>query len=115
MKILYGLKFWIKYRLHMCMEPGCRNRDTTPCFYPDNEDDKTDTFYCVKHAHKNGFCWNCGQFWGGVESFDFPFHRTDLCENCYEQEDWENDYEDDEEDESEYPDDWTGDWTYEDA
>lgn len=42
----------------------------------------TDTFdyYCAKHCFENGYCYGCGEFWEGSESFDFS--RNHLCSNC---------------------------------
>jgi hypothetical protein len=37
-------------------------------------------FYCWEHAHAAGFCYRCGEFWGGIESFDF--NQSHLCDNC---------------------------------
>lgn len=46
-------------------------------------------YYCIKHAKEEGFCWCCGGFWSGVESFDF--NNSPFCENCREDE-YEDDY-----------------------
>jgi len=43
--------------------------------YADTYDD-----YCADHCQKNGFCYGCGEFWAGSESFDFS--RNGLCSNC---------------------------------
>lgn len=45
---------------------------------PDVPDDIE--YVCGEHSHALGFCRSCGQFWGGVESFDF--RRSGLCDNC---------------------------------
>lgn len=92
-----------------CNEESC---DWTghPCWLPDNQTDEPDYYYCSRHAHHNGFCWSCGQFWGGVESFDFGAGAdSGLCENCY------SEYDEDEEDDmddmySTYPFDGEEDW-----
>lgn len=39
-----------------------------------------DDWYCHKHAHSAGYCWSCGQFWGGIESFEF--RANGLCDHC---------------------------------
>lgn len=77
----------VKYHLHICMENGCWKRHATACFLPDydnlNDDDgKPDYYYCGKHASRF-FCRICGQFWAGIESFDFM--HPGLCDNCYDQ------------------------------
>jgi hypothetical protein len=40
--------------------------------------------YCQYHAYLNGFCSCCGDFWGGIESFEFE-NPSHLCENCLDQ------------------------------
>lgn len=70
--------------LTACKEPDCQEAGAG-CFYPDNETNVANAFYCFKHAAKHGFCWGCGLFWGGCESFDFAEYRgrpSSLCENC---------------------------------
>ena len=37
--------------------------------------------FCCDHAFTNGYCICCGDFWGGVEDFDFG---SGLCDNCKE-------------------------------
>jgi hypothetical protein len=76
-----------------CTEPGVE------CWLPslgvveDGQDDEPDEYLCVKHASESGYCWSCGNFWGGIESFEF--HPRNLCENCAsEEEDDEWDDED---------------------
>jgi len=63
-----------------CTEPALG------CCYPD--DDQPSEFYCCTHAAENGFCWLCGTFCGGLESFEF-FHPG-LCDQCYDQIQHEN-------------------------
>lgn len=84
-----------------CEEPGCWERDgimscrlvvfsNTSQQYEDEFD-----FYCGEHASKNGYCWGCGEFWAGVEAFDF--NDNQLCPNCKDDPDLTG-YEDDEDD-----------------
>lgn len=107
-----------------CEEEGC-DWEGTPCYYPDNPiygldypeggppaEFEPDHHYCAQHAYRAGFCFGCGSFWGGVESFDFgnPSH---LCENCrangdYEEEDMDEVY-------SVYPFDHEHDWRRDDG
>ncbi len=87
----------LKYRFHICFKRGC-GREGVECFMPDYEaadeaKQKPDEYYCVHHAHDAGYCWCCGQFWAGVESFDLP---DDLCENCRDEFDEEFMHYDDE-------------------
>ncbi len=84
-----------------CEEPSC-DAVGTSCFYPDNETGEPNHWYCSNHAFKHGFCWGCGLFWGGCESFDFARHRggiQGLCENCSDaaRADFESGLEDNEE------------------
>ena len=60
------------------MEDGCGNAGFE-CFLPDDEN-QASYAYCVEHAFDNGFCRSCGQFWGGIESFEFL--NGGLCDNC---------------------------------
>ena len=50
-------------------------------------------YYCAEHCQKNGYCYGCGQFWAGSESFDFS--KNGLCSNCKDDPDLVG-YEDDE-------------------
>lgn len=62
-----------------CDEPGC---DTgwpgSPCWLPD-DGEQPSYYYCAKHAAPL-FCLGCGQFNGGIESFEF--NPRGLCEHC---------------------------------
>lgn len=72
-----------------CRECGSRE-NLVECFYRPR-DGKPDEYLCRNHVEDSGFCWGCGLFWGGVESFDFS--RTGLCENCEIEfdDDWDED------------------------
>lgn len=56
--------------------------------------------YCAEHCQKNGYCYSCGEFWAGSESFDFS--RSGLCSNCRSE--YEEDYDEDEDDDYPYGD-----------
>lgn len=94
-----------------CQASGCRNA-ALDFYLPDNEPpNDPDGFYCEDHANSAGWCWGCGGFWGGVESFDFS--KTGLCENCepgYLRDIGESDEDDWDEDEAEW-DDMPNAWT----
>ncbi len=81
-----------------CQEPNCTELGIE-CYFPDNETDEPDRYYCASHTFNHGFCWGCGYFWSGVESFDFSevFGLKGLCSNCRFE--WRNEdkYEDEEE------------------
>jgi len=62
----------------------------------------THDYYCSDHAGDKGYCWSCGEFCSGLESFDFgsPRHLCDKCRDEFEHDfddigeedwwDWEN-------------------------
>lgn len=60
---------------------------------------ETFDYYCPEHCQKNGYCWGCGEFWAGSESFDFS--RSGLCSNCAGDPDLNDDI--DEEEDGYYP------------
>lgn len=78
----------------LCNVRDCR-RFGNPCWLPDDRDEPSE-YYCAHHMYDAGFCPGCGNFWAGVESFDFS--RTGLCENCASQGDYDDDDDDDWED-----------------
>jgi hypothetical protein len=66
---------------HRCEHDGCESFDTIKCRLIGHDESKDDTFwYCGEHCHTEGFCWMCGEFWGGCEDFDFS--PSGLCSNC---------------------------------
>lgn len=80
-----------------CEHPGCE-RIGSECYLPDTSpENPPDAIYCAEHAHGAGFCHGCGNFWGGVESFEFSPSR--LCDDCRSSERRDIARDDDEEDE----------------
>jgi len=75
---------------HKCEQEGCFKDGSVECRIPDTgypvlpETLNHIEHLCPDHAYENGYCSLCGDFWGGIESFDFnnPSH---LCEHCLEQ------------------------------
>lgn len=66
-----------------CEHKDCDSEDTIECRLYDYEKHEDIIFhYCSKHAEANGFCCCCGDFWGGIESFEF--WHPGLCDNCYD-------------------------------
>jgi hypothetical protein len=61
-----------------CMEDGCAN-EGMDCYLPDDRE-QASYAYCSEHAFDEGFCKGCGQFWGGVESFEFL--NGGYCDEC---------------------------------
>lgn len=70
-----------KPKQHPCMEDGCKSTEGIACFY--EVGDQPDVYYCWEHIVQNGFCRGCGQFWAGVDSFDFQHYGW--CDNCWDQ------------------------------
>lgn len=70
-----------------CQEDGCENRGE-PCWIESAA--TPDEWYCAEHMHKHGFCIGCGQFYAGIESFDFG---PGWCDNCAPE--FEEEYDDD--------------------
>lgn len=74
---------------YKCSHEGCNETENlTACYYPDDGTPEEELFaghYCYDHAPEAGFCYGCGFFWSGVESFDFPESYGNIrgyCENC---------------------------------
>ena len=67
----------------ICQHEGCTNPGQ-PCELPwvigppDKEPEYE--YFCSMHAQEHGYCWMCGYFWRGAESFEFS--KSGLCENC---------------------------------
>lgn len=75
---------------HRCKEPGCTSFDAFACTH--EPDEKNPPFYCPAHAFQHGYCSICGQFWAGIESFDFGPGYCEHCKSevesdCYDPED----------------------------
>src|SRR6266404_1523020 len=76
---------------HKCEFEGCKETETDWYEYePDNG-----VWSCGGHAEHFGFCFMCGNFWAGCESFDFSRVKG-VCENCIaefdddsDEDDWE--------------------------
>lgn len=73
----------------VCSTRGCKQMGN-PCWYPDDTD-RPSEYYCYSHMRNAGFCPGCGNFWAGIESFDFS--RTGYCEDCADE--WRDDDYDD--------------------
>lgn len=58
-----------------CFQPGmaCDPPTTDPDAPPEYPD-----FFCADHARANGYCPVCGQFWGGISTFE----AWGLCDHC---------------------------------
>lgn len=60
------------------MVDDCPN-EGMDCWLPD-DGDQASCAYCPGHAFDAGFCKSCGQFWGGIESFEFL--NGGYCDEC---------------------------------
>lgn len=76
---------------HRCQyHEDCTSWDTLACVM--DNDDKDPMWLCPEHAFALGHCSVCGQFWGGIESFDFgPGYcehcKSDVESDCYDPDD----------------------------
>jgi len=64
----------------LCEEKGCN--EPAQKF---SIEEGTEEYLCFKHATESGFCWGCGSFCGGMESFDFAEAHGNVrgyCEHC---------------------------------
>lgn len=71
---------FLEWLFPRCWHKDCTNKGK-PCVlrgYSDDEDEQL-YWYCSEHAQRHGFCFGCGEFWGGTESFDFG---PGYCSNC---------------------------------
>ncbi|MBD2499843.1 hypothetical protein [Anabaena azotica] len=88
-----------------CQHPDCKSTNVTECFYPTESGREEKAYYCTDHTPLHGFCRLCGQFWTGVEYFEFAILHDGMggvCENCeaelredlddYEEDDYFTDY-----------------------
>lgn len=86
------------FKANQCRHPGC-TEEGIPCAM--DWEDRDPDFYCSKHAPEHGHCHCCGQFWGGIESFEFG-RSPGLCDNCRDQIEADSLDEPDDFDESDY-------------
>lgn len=68
-----------------CQHEGCDR----PGMYCTNlaafEEEWGPEFYCSEHAPQHGYCQACGDFWGGISSFE----ATGFCDHCWSE--WSDD------------------------
>lgn len=63
-----------------CQTEGCKE-PAIPCYLSGSgPPDEPDDLLCAEHCTDEGYCWGCGNFWAGIETFDFS--PDGLCENC---------------------------------
>lgn len=63
----------------------CGAGHAVACYLPEpyGRDRMPDEMLCGECAGRAGYCRSCGEFWGGIESFDF--HHPGLCDHCHDQ------------------------------
>ena len=63
----------------------CRYPVAVACFLPEpyGRDRKPDEVLCGPCAGAAGYCRSCGEFWGGISSFEFL--HPGLCDHCQSQ------------------------------
>lgn len=68
-----------------CCSPFCdEHADLYRLPQTEREKPQPVAFLCKNHAQQFGYCWGCGDFWGGIDSFEFgPGSRVGLCIDCY--------------------------------
>ena len=76
-----------------CDFEGCTRDDAFACHLLNSgeREQKPDGYYCPEHATLLGYCCSCGDFWGGIDSFE----QTGLCDHCRDEldegeEDWDD-------------------------
>ncbi len=76
---------WMSNVRYLCQICGA---NAEPFYYPKYSEKEQPIFagyYCYDNAWGAGFCNSCGEFWGGIESFDFPqWHGNikGMCDRC---------------------------------
>jgi len=74
----------------ICEAEDCEQMAEVICHLIDYDDEHPNgedvfSFYCIKHAKENGYCYCCGEFWAGLEEFDFAEnygHLKGCCPIC---------------------------------
>jgi hypothetical protein len=81
------IKRRIKHFFGICEHKGCWKRGfecfINPSMYDEPSEAPLIFIYCHEHAEKEGFCSICGDFWGGIESFEF--WHPGICDNCWDE------------------------------
>lgn len=80
-----------------CQHDGCDNPGEECTLKNEQGVDVTDGYYCGSHAADHGFCPVCGDFWGGISSFEM----NGMCDHCRDElrkddpeEFWDGEYDD---------------------
>jgi hypothetical protein len=76
-----------------CQRCGAIKNGTVNCYLPEPArfqgteyhwvERTPDERLCCDCAPMLGYCRSCGEFWGGVESFEFL--HPGLCDHCYDE------------------------------
>lgn len=62
-----------------CQHEGCQEAGLS-CRIVIDEGDLPWEFYCPAHAAEHGYCAACGEFWAGIDSFEFL--HPGFCNQC---------------------------------
>lgn len=90
----YKAKRRFRYFVQRSVCQICGHSPAVCCFLPDpprlltaererEREREPDQVLCSEHAEQYGYCRSCGDFWGGIESFDFT--HPGLCDHCHDQ------------------------------
>ena len=66
-----------------CQHEGCNRQDTTRCHLHLYTGGTIIEYYCAEHCQQHGYCWLCGEFYGGIGSFEYS--KSGLCPDCRDQ------------------------------
>jgi len=96
-KKCHGCKLFLVFNGVYCLDCFCQLIDFRPdlkvinrCIWYEGCNEEGEKWYydhdvselfCYEHAGEMGFCLWCGNFYGGVESFEFN-NPGKICDNC---------------------------------
>lgn len=86
---LIGNLMWLVQRRTQCQHEGC-DAAGNACFITSDLEDGLTEYYCSQHAASHGYCPMCGDFWGGIGTFEM----NGVCDHCKDELD-ADDYPDD--------------------
>lgn len=64
-----------------CQHDGCDLEGEECTIHNEQGEEVLDGHYCGNHAAAHGFCPMCGQFWGGISSFEM----NGVCDHCHDE------------------------------
>jgi hypothetical protein len=75
-----------------CWQKDCENKGEPCILRGDSNESDSIYWFCSEHSQRHGFCFGCGEFWGGTESFDFGPGYCSNCASEFEEEVYEDDW-----------------------